>query len=73
MFKGILRGIFLACLLIQPTSTLLATADYFWLLQEYGIEKRSLADGSLVQEFALVYKPTAFSIKPKQQGVWALC
>lgn len=72
MFKGMLRSLLLACLLLQPTSTLHAVADHFWLLQEFGIEKRALADGSLMQNFAPAYKPLAFSVKPSQQGIWAV-
>jgi hypothetical protein len=72
MSKWILRNILFTCLLTVTSSQLLAETEHFWLLQEYGIEKRAMSDGALIKSFASLTKPLAFSIKPQQQGIWAI-
>jgi hypothetical protein len=71
MYRWITHHLFLVILLLG-CHPLHASTDHFWLLQEYGVEKRAMSDGSLIQEFASLTKPLAFSVKPKQHGIWAI-
>jgi hypothetical protein len=72
MLKGTLRNLLLSLLLLLPCPTLLAETEHFWLLQEYGIEKRAMSDGTLILNFAPLTHPQAFALKPKKTGIWAI-
>lgn len=72
MLSGVWRRIVIIGLLAFFSSSVFAEVDHFWLLQEYGIEKRALEDGALLKEFAPLTRPLAFAVQADEKKIWAV-
>lgn len=72
MLSGVWRRFIIIGLLVFFSSSVFAAVDHFWLLQEYGIEKRSLEDGALLKEFAPLTRPIAFAVQADEKKIWAV-